>query len=158
MNIEIRTLGPNDANMLANVAAGVFDHTPKPDLAAEFLSDPRHHLVVALDCGQIVGFVSAVHYVHPDKAAELWINEVGVAPTHQNQGIGRIMLRDMLAVGRRLHCRCAWVLTNRANIPAMRLYAAAGGIAEADPSILFEFDLANSKFKPDGRTEDNGAA
>jgi len=68
------------------------------------------------------------------------------------------MLRDMLTLGRRLHCRCAWVLTNRANIPAMRLYAAGGGVAEADPSILFEFDLADSKFKPDAPTEDNGAA
>jgi hypothetical protein len=27
----------------------------------------------------VVGFASAVHYVHPDKAPELWINEVGVA-------------------------------------------------------------------------------
>ncbi len=84
---------------------------------------------------------SAVHYVHPDKAAELFLNEVSVAPTHQNRGIGRQMLQNMLGLGRELGCRCAWVLTSRANTPAMRLYAAAGGVEEPFPSILFEFTL-----------------
>ena len=31
-----------------------------------------------MDEEQIVGFASAVHYVHPDKPPELWINEMGV--------------------------------------------------------------------------------
>jgi len=112
---------------------------------AEFLTDPRHHLVAALDDGQVIGFVSAVHYVHPDKPTELWLNEVSVAPSHQNRGVGRLMLANMLALGRELGCRCAWVLTDRANIPAMRLYASAGGLEEPTPSILFEFELGASK-------------
>jgi Acetyltransferase (GNAT) family len=54
----------------------------------EFLADARHHLIMALNSGTVVGFVSAVHYLHPDKAPpEFWINKVGVAPTHQGQGI-----------------------------------------------------------------------
>ena len=49
--------------------------------AREILNDPRHRLVVAIDDDAVVGFVSAVLYVHPDKAMpELRINEVGVAP------------------------------------------------------------------------------
>lgn len=142
MAIEIRALGPGDESTLANIAADVFDHAPESDLTTEFLNDPRHHLVVALDAGRVVGFISALHYVHPDKPAELWLNEVGVAPSHQRLGVGRLMLQHMLALGRRLGCRCAWVLTHPANIPAMRLYAASGGVAEAGPSVLFEFDLS----------------
>jgi len=158
MNIEIRVLGPGDDEMLTNVATGVFDHAPKAHLTAEFLSDPRHHLVVALDSGQIVGFVSAIHYVHPDKPAELWLNEVAVAPTHQNRGVGRRMLQDMFALGHRLHCRCAWVLTDRTNVPAMRLYAASVGVAEADPSILFEFQLPVARVAPDAPSPSGDAA
>ena len=141
MGIEIRELRPGDEEMLNNVAPDVFDHTPVALLTAEFLNDPRHHLVVALDSGQIVGFVSALHYVHPDKPAELWLNEVAVAPTHRKQGIGRRMLQNMLALGHRLQCRSAWVLTDRANVSAMRLYTSAGGVAESNPSVLFEFEL-----------------
>ena len=79
MGIEVRELGQQNVSYLANVLPGVFDNPVDNRLSAEFLADPRHHLVVAIDDGAIIGFASAVHYVHRDKPAELWINEVGVA-------------------------------------------------------------------------------
>jgi GNAT superfamily N-acetyltransferase len=141
MTIEIRLARPGDEPLVQGAAADVFDHVPRAELTTEFLRDPRHHLVVAIADGRIVGFVSAVHYVHPDKSAELWINEVAVAPAHRNRRVGRSRLDQMLLHGRRLHCRCAWVLTDQANGPAMHVYAARGGVPEPTPSILFEFDL-----------------
>jgi DNA-binding MarR family transcriptional regulator len=97
--IGIRILGPADAAMLDKVAPDVFDHAIDPALMAEFLADPRHHLAVALAGGQVVGMASAVHYVHPDKPPELWINEVGVAPPYQRRGIGRQLLEALFAHG-----------------------------------------------------------
>ena len=73
MTIEIRLLGPDDERVLRQVAPGVFDHDVNPALSAEFLHDPRHHLAVAIENGSVVGFASGVHYVHPDKPAELWV-------------------------------------------------------------------------------------
>ena len=144
MSIEIRRLTPNDAVLLEQVAGGTFDHDIDPRLAAEFLGDPRHHLMAALDGALVVGFVSAVHYVHPDKPAELWINEVGVAPSHQGRGIAKALLNAMLEHGRALGCREAWVLTNRSNEAAMRLYAACGG-RDSDPDLaMFSFPLVRS--------------
>lgn len=63
-----------------------------------------------------MGFISAVHYVHPNKPVELWLNEVG----YQGQGIGCEMMRAMLEHGRKLGCVNAWVLTNRENAGATR--------------------------------------
>jgi ribosomal protein S18 acetylase RimI-like enzyme len=139
---EIRVLGPDDEAVLTRVAPGVFDHDVDPALSAEFLRDPRHHLAVALESGSVVGFASGVHYVHPDKPAELWINEVGVAPTHQRQGLGRKLLEALFARGRELGCREAWVLTSPANGAAVRLYEAVGGIDMADPPVMFTFRLS----------------
>jgi len=150
-DVAVRLARPGDERLIQAAAAGVFDHVPRADLTTEFLRDPRHHLAVAIADGRIVGFVSAVHYVHPDKSAELWINEVAVAPTHQNRRVGRSMLDEMLAHGRRLRCRCAWVLTSHANAAAMRLYATAGGVPEREPSVLFEFDLDHADSKADDR-------
>ena len=65
MAIEIKVLGPQDVGVLANVAPDVFDHPIDVGRADEFLADPRHHLAVAVEDGLVVGFVSAVHYVHP---------------------------------------------------------------------------------------------
>ena len=139
---EIRVLGPDDEAVLTRVAPGVFDHDVDPALSAEFLRDPRHHLAVALEGGTVVGFASGVHYVHPDKPAELWVNEVGVAPTHQRQGLGRELLQALFAYGRELGCREAWVLTSPANGAAVRLYEAVGGIDMADPPVMFTFRLS----------------
>jgi ribosomal protein S18 acetylase RimI-like enzyme len=145
VTLDIRHLGPDDEQVLRHVAAGVFDHDVDPALASEFLRDPRHHLVVAIEDGSVVGFASGVHYVHPDKPAELWINEVGVAPSHQRRGLGKRLLQAIFARGRELGCREAWVLTSHANGPAVRLYEAAGGVDMADPPVMFTFRLAEPK-------------
>lgn len=142
MAIDIRVLGPNDEQVLTRVAPGVFDHDVDPALTKEFLQDARHHLAVALEDDTVVGFASGVHYVHPDKPSELWVNEVGVAPTHQRRGLGRQLLQALFARARELGCREAWVLTSPANGPAVRLYEAAGGTDLADSPVMFTFRLA----------------
>lgn len=142
MPMEIRILGPADGVVLQNVAPDVFDNPIDARWSAEFLSDPRHHLAVAIENDQVVGMASAVHYVHPDKPPELWVNEVGVAPTHQGRGVGKQMLAALLAHGRTLGCVGAWVLTSHSNTAARRLYAAVGGIEENEAPLMFTFPLA----------------
>jgi aminoglycoside 6'-N-acetyltransferase I len=142
MPIDIRLLGPDDADvLLRRVADDVFDGPVDPRWAAAFLADARHHLIVALDEGRVVGIVSAVDYVHPDKAPQLWINEVGVATSHQRRGIGRRLLDAMLAHGRALGCATAWLGTEEDNAPAQGLYRGAGG--EAEPFTMFSWTLAS---------------
>ena len=140
-DILIRLLGEGDRALLENVAADVFDHPVQADLVREFLADPRHHLVVALDRDTVVGFASGVHYVHPDKPPELFINEVGVAPTHQRRGIAAGMLDALLEKGRALGCREAWVATEPDNHAARSLYASAGGREDPTPFMMFSFPL-----------------
>jgi ribosomal protein S18 acetylase RimI-like enzyme len=142
MSLELRILHPSDGDVLSNVAPDLFDEPLNSQLVTEFLNDHRHHLAVAIDQGLVVGMASGVHYVHPDKPAELWINEVGVAPTHQGKGIGKAVVETLLQHGRSLGCREAWVLTNRSNQAAMRLYASAGGTTSADDEVMFTFKLA----------------
>lgn len=149
MPTDIRTLGPGDERLLANVAQGVFDFPVRDHLATEFLEDPRHHIAVAVDGGVVVGFASAVHYVHPDKDPELWVNEVGVAPTHQRQGLARRLMDTLFEVGRRLGCVEAWVLTEQSNARAMRLYASLGGTTEPEETVMFSFALVGTTREED---------
>lgn len=140
MNAEIRVLGPADAVLLSErSAADVFDEEVAPQLAAEFLADARHHIVGAIEHETLVGFASAVDYVHPDKPRELWINEVGVAPTHRRRGIGRALLEELLAHGRRLGCREAWLGTEPENVAALALYRSIR--ANEQPMVYVTFPL-----------------
>jgi ribosomal protein S18 acetylase RimI-like enzyme len=150
MAIEIRILRRGDDSVLSNVAAEVFDNPINPEFTREFLEDPRHHMAVAIDDGLVVGFASGVHYVHPDKPPELWINEVAVAPTHRRRGLGKAVLRALFEVGQTHHCAVAWVLTDRNNAAAMALYSSTGGTEGADetgPSdatLGYSFHLAGA--------------
>jgi len=141
MSVEIRILRRGDERVLANIAPGVFNFAIDPQFSREFLEDSRHHLAVAIeDDGMIVGFASALHYVHPDKPPEMWIIEVGVAPPHQRRGVGKRLLSALLELGQSLGCGEAWVLTDTSNDAARRLYASAGAEVPRD-QVMFTFKL-----------------
>ena len=145
MSLIIRILGPCDGEVLNHVAPGVFDNPIDPRWTAEFLADPRHHLAVAIDEDLVIGIASAVHYVHPDKAPQLWINEVGVADDRRNQGIGRRLVQALLDRGLELGCREAWVGTEFSNASARRMYQQAGGKEPLEPFLMVEFRIPSDE-------------
>src|SRR5436190_11999612 len=142
--MEIILLGSADAAVLDRVAPGVFDKPVRRELCAEFLGDPRHHLVVAREDGVVVGMASGVHYVHPDKAPQLFVNEVGVATSHRGKGIGRLMLQRLVERATELGCTEAWVLTDEDNAAANRLYAAAGAEVPPAPCVMYTIRISGA--------------
>lgn len=147
MSIEIRLLLIADLPVLERVAEEVFDGPVERHWATDFLKDSRHqHLVVAVDDGVVVGMVSAVDHVHPDKPPQLWSNEPGVAPTHRRRGIGRQLLQALLTHERQLGCTEAWLGTESDNLPARALYEQAGSAPE--PFVLYTFPLAATAVGP----------
>jgi aminoglycoside 6'-N-acetyltransferase I len=127
--------------LLTRVAPDVFDHEVDPTLAAEFLGDGRHHLAVAIEADLVVGMASALHYVHPDKSPQLWINEVGVAESHRQRGIAKRLLDCLMHVAEELGCTEAWVLTGRDNSAGRRLYEAAGADVPAEECLMYTIRL-----------------
>ena len=141
--MDIRILQTSDEHAFNRIAPGVFDDPLDLEATRRFLADPWHHIVVAIDDGMVVGFISAVHYLHPDKPhPELWINEVSVADSHRRRAVGKGMLREMQALARSLGCKEAWVLTDRSNTAAMRLYSGCDG--RDQDTTMFTFDLRST--------------
>jgi GNAT superfamily N-acetyltransferase len=142
-SLTVRRLAPADLPLL--LAAGdLFDHPLRPAMAERFLAHPDHHLFAAIGSEGLIGFVSAVTYLHPDKPVECWINEAGVIDRWQRRGIGRHLMLATLAHAWSLGCETAWVLTNSGNRAARGLYAACGGqptpaARHGDGVIMFEF-------------------
>ena len=146
-DVEIRMMGPDERGELSRIAEDVFDGPIDAALADEFLCDPRHHLAVATVGGEVVGFASAVHYVHPDKPPQLFVNEVGVALAWRRRGLARRLLETLLARGKALGCVEAWVGTEVGNAAARALYASAGGVEDPEPFVLFTFPLETAKVR-----------
>ncbi|GEM_PF-3923724 len=61
--MEYKLLGPGDEKLLEGAEEVVFDREVLPELARQFLSDPRHHIAVAIEGRAIV--LSARWTVHP---------------------------------------------------------------------------------------------
>ena len=140
-SVVVRCLAPTEAGVLHHVARDVFDHNVREDYLQAFLDDPHSLLAVAIDDGVVVGMASGLVYGHPDKPLQLFVNEVGVAPKHQLRGLGRELVRCLLARGRELACTEAWVATEEENAAARRLFAATGGREEASRTVMYTYAL-----------------
>jgi len=141
--MTIRMMGWEDGDVLDHVSPDVFDGDIDPRCFAEFLTDSRHHMALALVGDLVVGFASAVHYVHPDKPSEMWINEIVVSDSQRRRGIGKQLLEKLFEHARELGCKEAWVLTDEDNAGARGLYAAAGG--KEKPSVIVSFNLGSGR-------------
>jgi ribosomal protein S18 acetylase RimI-like enzyme len=139
VTIEIRRLGPGDSALLERLADDVFDEPVRADRLAAYLAEPGHVLLVALDDGVVVGQAAAVVHRHPDKPAELYVDEVGVAPAFQRRGIATRLLAELFTLGKGLGCAAAWVATEADNLPARRLYEGFG--APGEPCMVYLYRL-----------------
>jgi aminoglycoside 6'-N-acetyltransferase I len=139
MDYEIRWLSSADESVLDRVAPEVFDEPVDPERRAAYLADPRHHMVVAIKDDEVVAQVAGVVYRHPDKTAELFIDEVAVTPALRRRGIARALLNEMLARGKALGCEEAWVGTEHDNGPARALYESGG--VPPEPFVMYTFSL-----------------
>jgi aminoglycoside 6'-N-acetyltransferase I len=145
----IQILDASDHSVLENIAPVVFDNKISSDLIREFLADPRHHLTVAITSEQqVVGMASAVHYVHhvhPDKVAQMFINEVGVSEADEGRGIGKKLIAALLHRAAELGCTEAWTATEPGNARAQSLFAMAGGEKDLTPFVIFTFPVSTAK-------------
>ena len=139
MEIEIREVKAGDDTLFDRVAEDVFDEPVHRRSLAAYLAAPNHHMLVAIHDGEVVAQVAAVIHRHPDKPTELYIDEVGVTPALQRQGIARRMVEEMLALGKALGCEEAWVGTEHDNGPARGLYESRG--AAAEPFVMYVYEL-----------------
>ena len=117
-------------------AEPLFDKPVQPQAAERFLADPTHHLLLAREAGDTIGFVSGVETTHPDKGTEMFLYELAVAERARNRGVGRALAAALADLARERGCYGMWVLTDDGNPAALRAYTAAGGVREVPDAVL----------------------
>ncbi len=127
-----------DEAVLARVAADVFDDVVTGAWLTAYLAEPNHHLMVAVTSDEVVGQIRAVLHRHPDRPPELYIDNLGVTPTLQRQGIATKLLGAMLELGKHLGCEEAWLATEHDNSQAKGFYESYGVRPEAVAFYLFK--------------------
>jgi ribosomal protein S18 acetylase RimI-like enzyme len=141
MSAAIVRVSRANAALLDRVADDVFDEPIRPAWLTAFLDDPRHVMFVAVADGAVVGMTTGFEYFHPDKPPQLFINEVGVAPSHQRRGLGRRLTEALIEEARRRGCVYAWLGTATDNAPAQACFASIPDGAAPQSFLLYEWDL-----------------
>lgn len=142
MAISVFEIHHQNLHLLNNLDASVFDGPIVTTSLNEFVNDDRHHLFVALDNhadNKVVGMVSGVHYIHPDKPNQFWVNELGVADSYLRQGIATLLMEKLLAKAKQLGCKEAWLATEKENLVANDFYKSLD--CEAEECIAYYFKV-----------------
>jgi ribosomal protein S18 acetylase RimI-like enzyme len=138
MDIEIKHLTTANEAVLERVAVDVFDEAIDPKRLSAYLAEPSHFMIVAIKAGEVVGQIRAVIHKHPDTANQLYIDNLGVTPSIQRQGIATKLLDAMLELGKNAGCEEAWLATESDNSRAKGFYESYGLKAEAAVVYLFK--------------------
>ena len=136
--MNVRRLRPGDEHVVEALATrGV------PARAAGLLADDNTIFVVAFEGDEPIGLVLAYDLIRRHgEPSKLFVYEVDVAPAHQRRGAGTAMFRELARIARERGVARAWVLTERANVPAMEFYRSVGGVDPVD-NVLWSFRYAD---------------
>lgn len=135
--VRVLRTGRSDPG-LVHRAAALFDEAPRDDALERFLRSDDHHLLLALEGEEPVGFVTGVELTHPDKGVEMFLYELGVAEDARRRGIGRALVEALAALARDRGCRGMWVLTDEENVAAVATYRGAGATKD-ERTLLLEW-------------------
>lgn len=130
----ILRVAPETADVLRNVAEDVFDSDIDPARLAGFLAAPGHALFVAVSANAVVGQARGIVHRQPDGPPQLYIDNLGVAPERQREGVASALLAALLDWSRGQGCESFWVATERDNAPARALYA---GLDAAEKDLVW---------------------
>jgi ribosomal protein S18 acetylase RimI-like enzyme len=99
----------------------------------KFLARSENVLIVAEQDGVPTGFLLAYLLDRVDRDQRMvCLYEIDVSEHHRRRGIGRAMIETLKSICKKENAMKAWVITNRSNLAAFRLYESTG--AAADPS------------------------
>lgn len=136
--VDIVRLDSGNADLLDQVD-DVFDEAIVPERVAAYVAQLNHIMMVAVAEGRVIGQVLAVVHRHPDKATELYVDDLAVAPSFQRQGIATRLLEEVTALGRQQGCDEIWVGTEPDNEPAKCFYLSLGLAVRT--ALIFEVEL-----------------
>jgi ribosomal protein S18 acetylase RimI-like enzyme len=124
MTVSIHQITATNAALLGKVDPDVFDHAIDPARVDAYAADPLHAMFVAVEKDLVVGQIRGSVHLQPDRAPDLYIDNLGTAPDRQRRGIASALMKEMLAWGALRGCTYAWVATETDNEQAKGFYAA----------------------------------
>ncbi len=135
---DIRFANPDDAQAIHRILQETWGESLLFDVFTDHVSSPAHQVFVAVDSGEIVGFLSAFLVSNPTPRWE--IDLIILRSTSQGKGIGTSLIAEALAYGSNLGVHCAAASIRIDNYPSREAFSKAGFTTDAQVGSLFLWD------------------
>ncbi|MCL2672066.1 MAG: GNAT family N-acetyltransferase [Clostridiales bacterium] len=148
MNPVFEALQEKDIPALRSFMEGLWDYCPERIKA--FLSEKQNIALAATLDGNIIGLIYGYALTRFDgKAAQFFIYSVDIAPAYQGKGYGGDFIKYAAEWARTQGFGESFVLTDKANAPACRIYEKAGMTHSAtDCERMYVIEYSQSQFTP----------
>ena len=136
--LDIRLARPDDAQVIHLILQETWEESLLFDVFTDHISSPEHQVFVAMDSGEVAGFLSA--FLVPIPVFRWEIDLILVRPTSQGKGIGTSLIEKALTYGSHLGVPCAAASIRIDNYASQRAFSKAGFVTEAQVRSLFLWD------------------
>ena len=134
-DVQVRRLRTKDFDLAVQAIRTVKTPQEQSSFSDEylrmFLARSENILIVATQEGVPIGFLLAYLLDRVDRNQRMvCLYEVDVSEPCRRRGIGRAMIETLKITCRQENAMKTWVITNRSNLAAFRLYESTGATAD----------------------------
>ena len=109
-----------------------------PERLAAWLDDPKNIAFIAVSDGKAVALIEGYSLeCLDDRLPRYFIYSVDVLPAYRGQGVGKSLLAFVLEYTSGGRFSESFVISDRGNIPACRLYEGLGGKNDYEDEVVF---------------------
>ena len=144
---DIRSARPDDAQAVHLILQQTWGESLLFDVFNDHISSPEHQVFVAVDGGEIAGFLSA--FLVPSPMPRWEIDLIIVRSESQGKGMGTFLIEEALTYGSNLGVHCAAASIRVDNYASQRAFSKAGFTTDAQARSLFLWDPLICEFAPD---------
>ena len=137
--MDIRILGAGEEVLLMAAVELANEGPLTRQAATRHLADTDLVSVVAIEDGAPVGFTYG-HVLRRFEKTSFFIYAVDVNEAFQRRGLAKAMLAALTDLGATGRWDEMFVFTNAGNLPAMALYASAGGVRPNPDDVMYDFE------------------
>ncbi|MCY4568410.1 MAG: GNAT family N-acetyltransferase, partial [Candidatus Poribacteria bacterium] len=144
---DIRWARPDDAEAIHLILHETWGESLLFDVFMDHVSSPEYQVFVAVNGGEIAGFLSA--FLVPSRVPRWEIDLILVRSTSQGKGIGTSLIEEALIYGSNLGVHCAAASIRIDNYPSQGAFSKAGFTTDAQVRNLFLWDPLACESTPD---------
>ena len=135
---DIRLARPSDAQAIHLILQETWGDSLLFNVFMDHISSPEHQVLVAVETGEIAGFLSA--FLVPSPVPRWEIDLIIVRSTNRGKGIGTSLIEEALTYGSHLGVQWAKASIRIDNYASQRIFSKTGFTRDAQVGNLFVWD------------------